>query len=175
MSLSLEVVNYIFQAFPNASIALEEIVSKYARELTTTFAFGLVALWEFIYDRLAERDPERIYMTAASEKIEEASISCPPGSPPNGYSIADKNVLEKILKNTNKEVQKNQLHQYRKNGTLEDAREDFKKFSGDMEDKGSNVWIKTLPHGKIMTVREKSTYPANATLEIQTERVQTIK
>jgi hypothetical protein len=110
-----------------------------------------------------------------SEKRSEAKRYFERKSKRKKQTLVQEEIKNRCSVITNKEMQKNQLHQYRKNGTLEDAREDFKKFSGDMEDKGSNVWIKTLPHGKIMTVREKSTYPANATLEIQTERVQTIK
>jgi hypothetical protein len=170
MSLSQEIVNYALQAFPNASTLLQEILSKYARELTTTAAFGLVALWEFIYDRLFERDPQTIHITAASERVGEASASSSgsgSGSAPNGYSPADKSVIEKILDKTDDKEKKNQLTQYRKTGTLEDAIEDFKKFSGDAKDKGSNVWVKELPYGKTLTVREESTYEAKATLEIQ--------
>jgi hypothetical protein len=100
MSLSPEIVNYALQAFPNASTLLQEILSKYARELTTIAAFGLVAVWEFIYDRLFERDPQTIHITAASEKVAEASASSRGSGPPNGYSPADKSVLEKILNET---------------------------------------------------------------------------
>jgi hypothetical protein len=168
--LAQEIVDYALQAFPNASILLTEILSKYARELTAAAAFGLFALWEFIYDRLFERDPQTIHITAASEKVAEASASSDrsgPGSPPNGYSPADKSVLEKILEKTYGKERKNQLTQYQKTGTLEDAIEDFKNFSGDTEDKGSKVWVKKLPHGKILTVREENTFGAKATLEIQ--------
>jgi len=170
MSLPQEIVNYALQAFPNASTVLQEILSKYAREITTTAAFGLVALWEFIYDRLFERDPQTIHITAASEKVGEALASSRgsgPGSAPNGYSPADKSILEKILEKTKDKERKGQLRHYVTTGTLQDAIEDFKKFSGLTEDKGSNVWIKELPYGKRLTVREKSTYKANATLSIE--------
>jgi hypothetical protein len=117
--VSQEIVNYIFQAFPNASTIVQEIITKYARELMETFAVGLAALWEFVYDRLAERNLESISVTAASENITEASApessnSRESGAPPNGYNAADKSALEKILDNTEKEAKKNQMQQYKK-------------------------------------------------------------
>ena len=158
MSLAPEIVSYVFRAFPNASGVLEEILKKYAGELTPTVAFGLVALWEFIYDRLFERNPETIHITSASEKIGETSSSgAGPASvsPPNGYSPADKSVLEKLRENSKEQPRKNQLRQYEKQGTLEDAYKYFQEFSGNTKQVETNVWIKYLPHGKRLTVRQK--------------------
>ncbi len=168
MSLAPQLVTYVSQAFPNASNLLQDIISKYASQMTACAAFGLAALWEFVYDRLFEQDPDRIAITAAGEKItEEAASSQQSGSFPNGYSAADKKMLEEILENATKEVQKNSLQQFRKNGTLEDAKKDFDKLSGNTEEKKPKVWVKTLPYGKSVTVREKSLFDAKATIEIQ--------
>jgi hypothetical protein len=155
MSLPAELVTYIFQAFPNASTLLQDIVSKYAGEIVRYAGFGFTALWEYIYDRLAERDRETIAITAASEKTAEVSEPSRQSGPPrNGYSDADKKILEQILENAVKEEPKGQLHQYLKKRTFEDAREDFNKLSGDKEEKEPTVWVKKLPHGKVVTVRE---------------------
>ncbi|CAF5013477.1 unnamed protein product, partial [Rotaria sp. Silwood1] len=146
MALAAELVTYVFEAFPNASALLEEILSKYADQIVLYAGFGLVALWEFIYDRLRERDPETIAITAASEMTAEASASShQPVYVPNGYSAADKKILEQILDNETKEERKNQLRQYRRNGTFEDAKNDFDKLSGDAEQKKPRVWMKSLP------------------------------
>ena len=41
------------------------------------------------------------------------------------------------------------------------------KISGNTVEKKPNVWVKELPHGKILILRVESKYDGNATLEIQ--------
>ncbi|CAF1350848.1 unnamed protein product [Didymodactylos carnosus] len=169
MAVAAEVITYITNAFPNAPHLLGQIVSKYAPQLTWCAAFGLSAVWEYVYDRLHEQNPETIPLTSASEKV--AETSSPSGQGPhirNGYSDADKKALEQILENATKLEPKGQLHQYCKKGTYDDAKQDLEKLSGNMEEKEPKVWSKKLPNGKTAIVREKSTYQdAKATLEIQ--------
>ncbi|CAF1298815.1 unnamed protein product, partial [Didymodactylos carnosus] len=133
MAVAAEVITYITNAFPNAPHLLGQIVSKYAPQLTWCAAFGLSAVWEYVYDRLHEQNPETIPLTSASEKV--AETSSPSGQGPhirNGYSDADKKALEQILENATKLEPKGQLHQYCKKGTYDDAKQDLEKLSGNM-------------------------------------------
>ena len=169
MALAPAVVTYITNAFPNAVQFIGPIMSKYATQLTLCAAYGLSAVWEYVYDRLHDQDPTRIEFLSASEIVSEASSSSTIGpSMPNGYSDADKKALDQILQNATKVGKKGSTHFYQKRGTYEEAKQDLENLSGSMEDKGSEVFVKNLPHQKTAIVRETCTHKdAKATLEIQ--------
>ncbi len=109
---------YAIQAFPNvAPTFLREIISKYTGKIVLG-GLGLCVtcitpLWEYIYDRLLAHNSDSIAITASYKKIpKETTLEDRARfdeKPPNGYSPADKQVINEILENARDQRPKEQL------------------------------------------------------------------